>query len=164
MKKAMFFTVLCMIILHFQACKPTVNKKTNDPFTEGTNPVKALYLSSIEAFNQNDLELFLANFAPEIKMYGTDGTYFGHDALRARFAVLFKQFPNMKMEIPELTSEILSDEVILVHFKWKLYPLGHGPAYSGIGSGVYTYRDGKWLEVLEVETITDVDEALKQPN
>jgi len=40
--------------------------------------------------------------------------------------------------------------------------MGQGPVYSGIGSGVYQYLDDKWMEILEVETITHVDEALKQ--
>ncbi len=163
MRKTIFFGVLCMILLNIQACKVTDNKKNNHHFTEGNDPVKELFLSSIDAFNDRNLELFLANFAPEIKMYGTDGTYFGQNALKARFEVLFKQFPNMKMEIPELKSEALSKDVVLVNFKWKVYPMGQGPAFTGIGSGIYKYLDGKWMEILEVETTTHVDEALKQP-
>jgi len=88
----------------------------------------------------------------------------GHDALHERFQQVIQQFPNMKMEIPELTLEILSKDVVLVNFKWKLYPMGKGPAYEGIGSGLYIYRDDKWMEILEVETVTHVDEVLMQPN
>ncbi len=163
MRKTVFFGVLCMILLNNQACKITDNKEGSQQYTEDNHPVKELYLSSIEAFNERNLELFLANFAPEIKMYGTDGRYFGLSALQERFEILFKQFPEMRMEIPELKTEVLSKEVVLVNFKWKLYPMGQGPAFSGIGSGVYKYLDGKWMEILEVETITHVDEALKQP-
>ncbi len=162
MGKTIFFGVLCMIFLNIQACKITDDKNNTRQFTKGNDPAKELYLYSIEAFNQGNLELFLANFAQEIKMYGTDGTYFGHDVLRKRFEDVFKRFPNMKMEIPELKSEVLSKEVIMVNFKWKLYPMGQGPAYSGIGSGIYKYQNGEWKEVLEVETVTDVDEALKR--
>jgi len=163
MRKSVFFGVLCVILLNIQACKVTDNKKANHQYAEGKDPVKELYLSTIDAFNDRDIDLFLANFAPKIKMYGTDGTYFGQDALRARFEGLFKQFPNAKMEIPELESEVLSNDVVLVNFKWKVYPMGKGPAFTGIGSGIYKYLDGKWMEILEVETITHVDEALKRP-
>ena len=96
-------------------------------------------------------------------MFGTDGNYFGQSALRERFKILFEQFPDMKMEIPELNLEILSEEVVLVNFQWKLYPMGQGPAFSGIGSGIYKFSDGQWIEILEVERTTEVDEALKQP-
>ena len=82
--------------------------------------------------------------------------------LRERFEVLFQEFPHVKMEIPELKLEILSKEVVLVNFHWKVYPMGQGPAFSGIGSGIYTFNDGQWKEILEVERITEVDEALKQ--
>lgn len=135
-------------------------KKLHDNTTN--HPVRALYLSSIEAFNAGKLELFLSNFDSDIKMFGTDGMYIGKDALRQRFKVIFEQFPNKKMEIPELKLQILAEETVLVHFKWKLYPMGQGPAYSGEGSGLYILKDSKWVEILEVETVTDIDEALMQ--
>ncbi len=125
--------------------------------------VKELYLSSIEAFNARNLDLFLSNFSSDIKMYGTDGMYEGNEALRARFQGIFQRFPNTKMTIPEITLDVLSGEAVLVHFKWKVFPMGEGPAYSGKGSGLYVKREGTWVEVLEAETVTEVDEALK-PN
>lgn len=39
--------------------------------------------------------------------------------------------------------------------------MGKGAAFYGVGSGVYVKRDGKWVEVLEHETVTKVDEELK---
>ena len=125
--------------------------------------VKELYLSSIEAFNARNLDLFLSNFSSDIKMYGTDGMYEGQEALRARFQGIFQRFPNTKMTIPQITLDVLSQEAVLVHFNWKVYPMGEGPAYSGKGSGLYVKREGNWVEVLEAETITEVDDALK-PN
>ncbi|MDW3652342.1 MAG: nuclear transport factor 2 family protein [Bacteroidia bacterium] len=126
------------------------------------HPVKELYLSTIDAFNEGNLELFLANFSSDIRMYGTDGNYVGKQALRDRFQVIFKQFPNKRMEIPELEVEVLSKDNVLVNFKWSLYPMGRGPSYRGVGSGVYTLRNGKWIEILEVETVTEVDKELMQ--
>ncbi|MBT8304971.1 MAG: nuclear transport factor 2 family protein [Bacteroidia bacterium] len=143
------------------ACK-NANIKNDQKYTDDNHPVRTLYLSSIKALNEGNLDLFLANFAPEIKMYGTDGNYFGQNQLRERFENVLQQFPNVRMEIPELELEILSKNIVLVNFKWKVFPMGQGPAFSGLGSGVYMKHGDKWMEILEVETITNVDKALKQ--
>jgi|GEM_PF-3480666 len=162
MRSKVFLSVLTILFLTSIACNSLNGVNNAQEYTEENHPVRTLYLTSIEALNKGNLDLFLANFAPEIKMYGTDGNYFGHDALRKRFEDVLQQFPNVRMEIPRLDLEILSQDVVLVNFKWKVFPMGQGPAFSGIGSGVYIKKGDKWVEILEVETITDVDEALKQ--
>jgi hypothetical protein len=50
---------------------------------------------------------------------------------------------------------------VTVAFQWRVYPLGQGPAFHGVGSGVYVRRDDRWREVLEHETVTRVDSALQ---
>ncbi len=162
MRTKSFFSLLTMVIFTSISCNNSNVVDDNQNYTKENHPVKSLYLSSIEALNEGNLDLFLANFAPEIKMYGTDGNYFGQNAVRKRFENVLQQFPNVRMEIPELKLEILSKDIVLVNFKWKVYPMGQGPAFSGLGSGVYMNNGDKWMEILEVETITDVDEALKQ--
>jgi hypothetical protein len=149
-----------MVFFTSIACKNLNVIGNNQDYNEENHPVKILYLSSIEALNEGNLDLFLANFASEIKMYGTDGNYFGQNALRERFQNVLQQFPSMRMEIPVLTLEMLSEDVVLVNFKWKVFPMGQGPAYSGIGSGLYTYQNNKWSEILEVETVTHIDKEL----
>ncbi len=161
MRTIALFGFLSMIFLNSCACKKENNKNKNHNYTEVNHPVKVLYLSSIEALNEGNLDLFLANFAPEIKMYGTDGIYFGQNAVRERFENVLQQFPNVRMEIPQLTLEILSKDVVLVNFEWKVFPIGRGPTYSGIGSGLYTYRNNKWTEILEIETVTHIDKELE---
>lgn len=155
------FILLIILFITSISCNNS-NIKNDYEYTEANHPVRTIYLSTIEALNEGNLDLFLANFAPEIKMYGTDGNYFGQKALRERFENILQQFPKVRMEIPELKLEILSKNVVLVNFEWKVFPMDQGPAFSGIGSGVYTRDGDKWIEVLEVETITDIDEALKQ--
>ncbi|MGB5693439.1 MAG: nuclear transport factor 2 family protein [Flavobacteriaceae bacterium] len=162
MRTIVFFSLLSMVLIPNFACKNVNIKENNHDYTEENHPVRVLYLSSIEALNEGNLDMFLANFAPEIKMYGTDGNYFGQNALRERFENVLQQFPDVRMEIPELKLENLSQNVVIVNFKWKVFPMGQGPAFSGLGSGVYINKSGKWMEILEVETITNVDEALKQ--
>lgn len=162
MKTKVLFSLLTTVILTSIACKNFSDSNSNEDYTDENHPVRNLYLSSIQAFNEGNLDLFLANFAPEIKMYGTDGNYFGQEALRKRFKNVLLQFPDVRMEIPELNLEILSQEVVIVNFEWKVFPMGQGPAFSGIGSGVYKQNGDKWMEILEVETVTNVDEALIQ--
>ena len=161
MRTKVFFSLLTTVFFMSIACNNS-NVIDNKDYTEENHPVKSLYLSSIEALNEGNLDLFLANFAPEIKMYGTDGNYFGQNLVRKRFEGVLQQFPDVRMEIPELKLEILSTDIVLVNFKWKVFPMGQGPAFSGLGSGIYIKKGDKWMEILEVETITDVDEALKQ--
>ncbi len=162
MSAKIIFISLSLLLLSCHIDGQSYTKEPNIQFTTENHPVRGLFLSSIEAFNSGDLELFLSNFSSDIKMYGTDGLYNGKTSLRERFEVVFQQFPNKKMEIPELTLDILSNDIVLVNFKWKLFPMGRGPAYSGIGSGLYVIRRNKWVEILEVETVTEVDEALQQ--
>ena len=163
MTSRVVISILTIIILNCFACKKIDKREDQDFYNEKDHPVRELFISSIEAFNEKKLDIFVANFASDIRMFGTDGNYFGQNALRERFKILFEQFPNMKMEIPELNLEILSEEVVLVNFQWKLYPMGQGPAFSGIGSGIYKFSNDQWIEILEVERTTEVDEALKQP-
>ena len=126
------------------------------------HPVRQLFLSSIEAFNENELDTFLSNFSEDITMYGTDGVYKGIDHLRKRFSTVIKQFPNKKMEIPYLQIEELADHVVIVHFNWTLYPMGKGPSYRGQGSGIYVNGNDGWKEILEIETVTEIDPVLMQ--
>ncbi|WP_165776608.1 YybH family protein [Maribacter sp. 4G9] len=155
--------VLCSLLsaILFNNCASKKVTNNDDVLKEENHPVRELYLSSIEALNEGNLDLFLTNFAPEIKMYGTDGNYFGQNALRERFQNVLQQFPDMRMEIPKLTLEMLSKDVVLVNFKWKVFPMNQGPAYSGIGSGIYTYRNNKWSEILEIETVTHIAKELQ---
>ena len=77
-----------------------------------------------------------------------------------RFAQTFKQFPSVRMEIENLRVREIAPGAVVTDFNWRVYPMGQGPAFHGVGSGVYLKRDGKWVEVLEHETVTKVDEGL----
>jgi hypothetical protein len=58
-----------------------------------------------------------------------------------------------------LTREV-APRTAVTDFKWRVYPMGQGPAFHGIGSGAYLRRNGKWTEVLEHETVVKIDEGL----
>ncbi len=125
--------------------------------------VAAFFRSGIEAFNAHELNRFMAQFGSDIRMYTPTGRLNGYAAVRERFAGTFEQFPNVRMEDDSLHARQVADGVVLTEFRWRVYPMGEGPAFHGTGSGVYILRGSKWEEVLEHETVTHIDEQLRQP-
>lgn len=117
-------------------------------------------MSGIAAFNAHDLDGFMKQFDRDIEMYTPTGWLRGHGEVRARFAQTFKQFPAVRMEIEDLRVREVARGTVVTNFRWRVYPMGRGPAFHGVGSGVYIRKDGKWVEVLEHETVLKVDEGL----
>lgn len=125
--------------------------------------VARVFMAGIEAFNRHDLDVFVQQFAHDIQMYTPTGWLRGHDQVRQRFASTFADFPRVRMELTDLQTREVSPGMVTTDFRWKVFPMGAGPAFHGVGSGVYVLRDGNWVEVLEHETVTLVDEALRPP-
>ncbi len=130
---------------------------------EAAEEVRALYLSGIEAFNAHDLDRFVEQFAEDIRMYTPTGWLDGKVAVRDRFAQTFQQFPTVRMEIEDLVVRPVASDAVLVDFRWRVHPRGAGPAFHGVGSGVYVRRSGRWVEVLEHETVVRTDPELMAP-
>lgn len=130
--------------------------------TTGKHPVEIFFMSGIAAFNQHDLDGFMKQFAADIEMYTPTGWLRGREQVRERFAQTFKQFPSVRMEIEDLRVRDLKRGTVVTDFKWRVYPMGQGPAFHGVGSGVYLLRRGRWVEVLEHETVVKVDEGLNK--
>ena len=126
----------------------------------GKHPVENFFMSGIAAFNAHDLDGFMKQFAEDVEMYTPTGWLRGRESVRERFAQTFKQFPSVRMEIEELRVREVARGTVVTDFRWRVYPMGKGPAFHGVGSGVYVLRDGKWAEVLEHETVVKVDEGL----
>jgi uncharacterized protein (TIGR02246 family) len=124
------------------------------------HPVAAFFTSGIASFNSHDLDGFMKQFAPDIEMYTPSGWVRGQQSVRQRFAQTFRQFPAVRMEIEDLRVREVTPGTAVTDFKWRVYPSGQGAAFHGVGSGVYILRSGKWVEVLEHETVLKVDEGL----
>ena len=123
--------------------------------------IKKLFMTGIKYFNAHNLDGFMQQFAVDIEMYTPTGWLRGKTNVRKRFSKTFIQFPHVKMEIENLQVKEINNETIITNFKWRVYPMGQGPAFHGIGSGVYILRGNSWVEVLEHETITKTDAKLK---
>jgi uncharacterized protein (TIGR02246 family) len=128
------------------------------------HPVETFFMEGIRAFNAHDLDEFMKQFADDLQMYAVDrGVWLrGKAAVRQRFVETFRQFPSARMEIEDLRVRSVARNVAVVDFKFRTYPLGTGPAFHGVGSGVYVLRRGRWVEVLEHESITSIDEGLRR--
>lgn len=126
------------------------------------HPVEAHFRAGIAAFNAHDLVTFMQQWDEDIHMYAADSGWLrGQQAVRARFAETFQRFPQVRMEVEQLQVREVTPGTAVVDFLWRVYPRGEGPAFHGVGSGVYVLRDGRWVEVLEHETITRVDPELR---
>jgi hypothetical protein len=150
------FIILILLISSSSAFSQNTTDKTAPK-----HPVEIFFNAGIEEFNAHRLDKFMQQFAADVEMYTPTGWLRGNDAVRERFAQTFKQFPAVKMEIEDLKVREVAPETVTVDFKWKTYPLGKGPAFYGVGSGVYVKRKNGWVEVLEHETVTRVDEEMK---
>jgi len=128
-----------------------------------TRLVEAFFTDGIKAFNAHELDTFMQQFADDVEMYTPTGWLRGHQSVRERFAQTFQQFPKVKMEIENLRVREVSPGTAVTDFNWRVYPMGAGPAFHGVGSGVYVQRNGRWVEVLEHETVVKVDEGLGPP-
>lgn len=122
--------------------------------------VEEFFMAGIAAFNARHLEGFMRQFADDIEMYTPAGWVRGRGGVRERFAQTFRQFPAVRMEIEDLRVREVARGTVVTDFRWRVYPMGKGPAFHGVGSGVYVRRGGRWVEVLEHETVVKVDEGL----
>lgn len=124
------------------------------------HPVEIFFMEGIASFNAHDLDGFMKQFASDVEMYTPTGWLRGQQGVRQRFAQTFTQFPSVRMEVEDLRVREVARGTVVTDFKWRVYPMGQGPAFHGVGSGVYIHRGGKWVEVLEHETVVRVDEGL----
>jgi uncharacterized protein (TIGR02246 family) len=124
--------------------------------------VESTYRAGIAAFNAHELDTFVGQFADDVVMYTPTGWLRGRAAVRARFDSTFRQFPKVRMEIDSLEVRAVGPATATVAFRWHVYPMGAGPAFDGVGSGVYVRRADAWVEVLEHETVTRIAPELQR--
>jgi hypothetical protein len=152
---------LALVALLLIAMSSLAYGQTQTRQTAKQHPVEKFFMSGIEAFNAHDLDRFMKQFADDIEMYTPTGWLRSKEAVRERFVTTFRQFPSVMMEIEGLRVREVSPATVVVDFKWRTFPKGVGPAFHGVGSGTYVLRNRNWVEVLEHETVVQVDEALR---
>jgi uncharacterized protein (TIGR02246 family) len=157
----MYPASLACIVGILLGCASASREEPADP--THAREVEEFFQSGIEAFNAHDLDGFLEQFAEDVRMYTPSGWLEGKPAVRERFAQTFQQFPDVQMEVEDLQARAVSPDAVVTEFRWRVFPRGSGPAFHGVGSGVYVRRGDRWVEVLEHETVVQVDEELRPP-
>lgn len=150
-------SLLLSLVLLFVSCA-TVSQRSAAGDAE---EVKRFFLDGIAAFNRHDIDAFLKQFDPELQMYATYEWMRDPAVIRERFRYTFANYPHVRMEIADLHARSVAPDVVTVDFRFRTYPKGSGPAFHGVGSGVYVRRNGAWSEVLEHETVTKIDEGAR---
>lgn len=91
----------------------------------------------LDAYNAQDLEPFLATYAPDCQICDLNGavTQNGHDDIRARYAAMFAQFPENKAR---LVNRMALGDVVIDHEDVMRGP--NGPRLEAIA--VYTVKNG----------------------
>jgi hypothetical protein len=125
--------------------------------------VERFFVEGIGKFNRRELDPFLMQFDEDIRMFAVSDWLRGRAAVRQRFVDTFRQFPEARMEITNLRARSETPTVVTVEFEFHTYPRGSGPAYHGVGTGVYVRRAEGWREVMEHETVTRRDPGLGAP-
>jgi hypothetical protein len=91
----------------------------------------------LDAYNAQDLDAYMAFFAPDCVIYDWQGpiTQAGAEAIRARYAALFAEHPENHAE---LVNRIAVGEVVVDHERVRRTPKGQAFEVAA----VYTLRDG----------------------
>jgi hypothetical protein len=131
------------------------------PRADDAAEVKQFFMQGIAAFNRHELDPFLRQFSPDLQMYAAYEWMRDPATTRERFRSTFERYPDVRMEIDDLRARSVAPGVVTVDFRFRTYPKGTGPAWHGVGSGVYVRQNGEWREVLEHETVTKMDEGAR---
>jgi uncharacterized protein (TIGR02246 family) len=91
----------------------------------------------LEAYNAQDLEAFLATYAPDCQICDLNGavTQDGHDDIRARYSAMFAQYPENKAR---LVHRMALGNVVIDHEDVVRGP--NGPRLEAIA--IYTVTNG----------------------
>jgi uncharacterized protein (TIGR02246 family) len=96
----------------------------------------------LDAYNAQDLEAFLATYAPDCVICDLNGavTQSGHDEVRARYAAMFAQYPQNRARVMNRMSV---GDVVIDHEDVLRAP--GGPRLEAIA--IYTVSDGRIVRV-----------------
>jgi uncharacterized protein (TIGR02246 family) len=91
----------------------------------------------LEAYNAQNMEAFIATYAPDCKICDLNGdvTQNGHADIRARYAAMFAKFPENKAR---LVNRMTLGDVVIDHEDVTRGP--SGPCLEAIA--VYTVKNG----------------------
>jgi len=91
----------------------------------------------LDAYNDHDIDAFVATYAPDIELFKFPGDRFcdGSRELRERYGNLFQQFPKLEASVSnriEMGNFIIDDETVSIrpgesqHHALAIYEVKHG--------------------------------------
>ena len=91
----------------------------------------------LDAYNAQDLDAFVATYAPDCVIADLNGavTQNGREAIRARYAAMFAEFPHNKARV---VSRVALGDVVIDHEAVSRSP--DGPHFEALA--IYTVKDG----------------------
>lgn len=151
MKNVSTVLIIVAILLFAAGC----NEKNEELVLDQSvpHPVESLFWQGIEAFNAHDINTIMQQFAEDCEISSNGVWYRGLTSIRTNYSVLFKQLPNVKMEIQELQVREVVPGTAVIGFEWSMTPREGAPIFNGIGTGVYVKRGDAWVEVLEHNSV-----------
>lgn len=131
-----FFTSLMMLAC-VAPCFAEPDHSTTDEATELVSP-EAVVDIQIAAYNQGDIEAFVATFAPDVKTYAHPNTLqiSGIKDLKKAYAGYFNAHPELHAEV---TGKIIQGNLVIYHE----FVTGVVGGEDFFATAIYEVRDGK---------------------
>ena len=127
------------------ACAQWTSAQDGQQKVINTEEIEAIALelaqTQLDAYNQRDIEAFLAPYSDSIKIYQYPGTLIaeGKDAMRRMYTRMFERTPELQCQL--MGRLVLGNKVV---DREKVY-LGNGKYIHAMA--IYTVYDGKIREV-----------------
>src|SRR5688500_3183498 len=102
--------------------------------------------SYAEAFNKHDVQAVADHWSPDAVYLNrsTGAVVVGREAIAERFAALFEEQPELKLEVTPASIQFVSPNVAVEHGTAKIRAPNAEPEETEY-SAVNVKRDGKWL-------------------
>jgi uncharacterized protein (TIGR02246 family) len=148
MKQVLF--CLLAFILVTQATSSWAQQPSEPPGAEVA--IKKAVAAYVEAFNKHDAKALAEQWSPEAVYLNrvTGEEVVGQKAIAEQFTAIFKERPNLKIDVSTESIQFLSPNVAVEHGTAKLAAAKGEPEEIEY-TAVYVKREGKWL----LDRVTD---------
>ena len=145
-----FLFCLLTLVLMIQATMSWAQQPTEPPAADA--PIKKAVAAYIEAFNKHDAKALAEQWSPEAVYINriTGEEVVGQKAIAEQFTGIFKDRPNLKIDVSTESIQFLSPNVAVEQGTAKLVAAKADPEEFEY-TAVYVKREGKWL----LDRVTD---------
>jgi uncharacterized protein (TIGR02246 family) len=143
----------CLTVSTILIASPSWAQEKSEPTTNNEEAVvRKAVAAYVEAFNKHDAKALAAQWSPEAvyinRMTGEEVV--GQNAIAEQFTAIFKEAPNLKIEVATESIQFVSPNVAVEHGTAKLIAPQGEPEQIEY-TAVYVKRGGQWL----LDRVTD---------